>query len=192
MKRQLLTEWSTRRPRLTIVLTLAIAMLFGAWLPRMRTDTDPKNMLPATSDVRVLNDQVDQWFGLHADMIVVGIVRDTGIFERQTLEAVGRITGAIANLHGVVSADITSLTTADSVVVDEGTLRAEPLLPRVPQTSEEMERFRHSLMDNAMVTCLGGTVRTPSAQPRATVATRALATIRRCLIPTRRARQRPS
>lgn len=151
MKRQLLTDWSTRRPRLTIALTLGIAMLFGVWLPGMRTDTDPKNMLPATSDVRVLNDQVDQWFGLHADMIVVGIVRDGGIFERQTLETVGRITDAIANLHGVVSVDITSLTTADNVVVDEGTLRAQPLLPQVPQTSEEMERFRHSLMDNSMV-----------------------------------------
>jgi predicted RND superfamily exporter protein len=151
VKRQLLTEWSTQHPRWTIALTLGIAAIFGMWLPQMRTDTDPKNMLPATSDVRVLNDQVDQWFGLHKDMIVVGIVREGGIFERKALETVGRITGAIASLHGVVSADITSLSTADNVVVDDGALRAEPLLPRVPETSEQLERLRRSLMENAMV-----------------------------------------
>lgn len=151
MKRQLLTEWSTAHPRRTIWLTLGIAMLFGVWLPRMRTDTDPKNMLPATSDVRVFNDRVDQWFGLHKDTIVVGIVRDGGIFERKTLETVTRVTGAIAGLHGVVSADITSLSTADNVVVDGGSLRAEPLLPGVPDTPDQMERLRRSMMDNAMV-----------------------------------------
>lgn len=154
MKRQLLTEWSTAHPRRTIWLTLGIAMVFGVWLPRMRTDTDPKNMLPATSDVRVFNDRVDQWFGLHKDTIVVGIVREGGIFERKTLETVVRVTNAIAGLHGVVSADITSLSTADNVVVeggDGGSLRAEPLLPRVPETPDQMERLRRSMMNNTMV-----------------------------------------
>jgi predicted RND superfamily exporter protein len=151
VKRQLLTEWSTQHPRRTIAFTLIVAGIFGIWLPRMRTDTDPKNMLPATSDVRVFNDKVDEWFGLHKDMIVVGIVRESGIFEKKALESVGRITDAITGLNGVVSADVTSLTTADNVVVDEGSLRAEPLLPRVPETPEQMERLRRSLMENTMV-----------------------------------------
>lgn len=151
MKRQRLTEWSITHPRRTIWLTLGIAVVFGVWLPRMRTDTDPKNMLPATSDVRVFNDQVDQWFGLHKDTIVVGIVREGGIFERQTLETVTRVTAAVAGLHGVVSADVTSLSTADNVVVDDGTLRAEPLLPRVPEAPDQLDRLRRSLMDNTMV-----------------------------------------
>jgi predicted RND superfamily exporter protein len=151
VKRQRLTEWSITHPRGTIWLTLGIAVVFGVWLPRMRTDTDPKNMLPATSDVRVFNDQVDQWFGLHKDTIVVGIVREGGIFERKTLETVTRVTAAVAGLHGVVSADVTSLSTADNVVVDDGTLRAEPLLPRVPEAPDQMDRLRRSLMDNTMV-----------------------------------------
>jgi len=148
---QWLPEWSTRHPRLTIAVTAFLTALFAAWLPRMRTDTDPKNMLPATSDVRVLNDQVDQWFGLHKDMIVVGIVRDSGIFEREALEALERLTNAITGLRGVVSVDVTSLTTADNVVAEGGMLRVEPLLPRVPETREQMERLRRSLMGNPMV-----------------------------------------
>jgi len=151
VKRQLLTEWSTQHPRRTIVFILVIAALFGIWLPRMRTDTDPKNMLPATSDVRVLNDQVDQWFGLHKDMIVVGIVRDGSIFEPKTLEVVSRVTEKITNLRGVASVDVTSLSTADNVVADEGTLRVEPLLPRVPETPDQLARLRRSIMGNPMV-----------------------------------------
>ncbi len=150
VKRQLLTEWSIQHPRRTIALVLVIAALFGIWLPKMRTDTDPKNMLPATSDVRVLNDQVDQWFGLHKDMIVVGIVRDGGVFERKTLEVVTRITAKVADLHGVVSADVTSLSTADNVVVDAGTLRVEPLLPAVPETLDQLELLKRSIMGNPM------------------------------------------
>jgi uncharacterized protein len=151
VKRQLLTEWSTQHPRRTIVFILVIAAVFGIWLPRMRTDTDPKNMLPATSDVRVLNDQVDQWFGLHKDMIVVGIVRAGTIFEPKTLEAVSRITEKITNLRGVASVDVTSLSTADNVLADEGTLRVEPLLPRVPETPDQLERLRRTIMGNPMV-----------------------------------------
>jgi hypothetical protein len=117
---EILPEWSTSHPRWTIALTVAVSVLFAMWLPRMRTDTDPKNMLPATSDVRVLNDQVDEWFGLHKDVIVVGVVREGGIFERTVLQTVERITSAISELDGVVSVDVTSLTTADNVVVDEG------------------------------------------------------------------------
>jgi predicted RND superfamily exporter protein len=150
VKRQPLTEWSTQHPRGTIILTLVIAVMFGVWLPRMRTDTDPKNMLPATSDVRVLNDQVDQWFGLHKDMIVVGVVRDGTIFEPKALEAVARITEKVANLHGVASVDVTSLSTADNVVADEGTLRVEPLLPRVPETPDQLEHLKRSIMGNPM------------------------------------------
>jgi hypothetical protein len=52
---------------------------------------------------------------------------------------------------GVVSVDVTSLTTADNVVAEEAMLRVEPLLPRVPETPEEMERLRRSLMGNPMV-----------------------------------------
>lgn len=145
-----LAEWSMSHPRLTIALAVVSTLLFSAWLPRMRTDTDPKNMLPATSDVRVMNDQVESWFGLHKDMIVVGVVREKGIFDRGALHAIVRLTDRIVRLKGVASADVTSLTTADNVVADGGTLRVEPLLSSVPETREEMERFRETLLGNSM------------------------------------------
>ena len=145
-----LPEWAVARPKLTITLAVALTAVFAAWLPGMRTDTDPKNMLPVTSDVRVFNRQVEEWFGLHEDMIAVGIVRDEGLFDRRALGAVARLTDRIIRLPGVVSADVTSLTTADNIVVESGTLTAQPLLPAVPDTDQDLAAFRRTVMDNPM------------------------------------------
>ena len=145
-----LPEWAVARPKLTIALAVALTAVFAAWLPGMRTDTDPKNMLPVTSDVRVFNRQVEEWFGLHEDMIAVGIVRDEGLFDRRALGAVARLTDRIIRLPGVVSADVTSLTTADNVVAESGTLTAQPLLPAVPATDQDLAAFRRTVMDNPM------------------------------------------
>ena len=146
-----LPEWAVTWPKLTVALAIAATMVFAAWLPRMRTDTDPKNMLPVTSDVRVFNRQVEQWFGLHEDMIVVGIVRDGGLFDRAALEAVSRLTDRIVRLPGVVAADVTSVTTADNVVAEAGTLSVQSLLPAIPTTPQELQAFRHAVLDNPMV-----------------------------------------
>src|SRR3990172_5298560 len=93
-----LPEFAVAWRRLTVGWATGGTLLFAAWLPRIRTDTDPKNMLPVTSDVRVFNRQVEQWFGLHEDMIVVGIMRDGGLFEQKALETVGRLTDRIIRL----------------------------------------------------------------------------------------------
>src|SRR3990170_1790221 len=146
-----LPEWAVARPKLTVGLGIGATLLFAAWLPHIRTDTDPKNMLPVTSDVRVFNRQVEQWFGLHEDMIVVGIVRDDGLFDRAALDAVSRLTDRIVRLPGVVAADVTSVTTADNVVAEAGTLSVQPLLPAIPANAQDLEAFRRAVMDNPMV-----------------------------------------
>ena len=146
-----LPEWAVTWPKLTVALAIAATMVFAAWLPRMRTDTDPKNMLPVTSYVRVFNRQVERWFGLHEDMIVVGIVRDGGLFDRAALEAVSRLTDRIVRLPGVMAADVTSVTTADNVVTEAGTLSVQPLLPAIPTNAQDLEAFRRAVMDNPMV-----------------------------------------
>lgn len=96
-----LTEIAVSYPKTVILLTLAITLVFLFQIPKIKTDTDPKNMLPATSAVRVYNDRVEKWFGLHKDMIVLGIVNEQGIFNQSTLEKIARITEEILRLKGV-------------------------------------------------------------------------------------------
>ncbi|MBI3670804.1 MAG: hypothetical protein HY237_13620 [Acidobacteria bacterium] len=50
-----LAHFSVEHPRLVVAVTLALTLLFAAQLPKIKTDTDPKNMLPVTSPVRQYN-----------------------------------------------------------------------------------------------------------------------------------------
>ena len=146
-----LVLFSVNHPLLVVSLTLGLTILLGAQLPKIRTDTDPKNMLPSTSDVRVFNREVEKWFALYEDMIVVGIVREGGALDRAALDLVTRLTQQIVGVPGVAAADVTSLTTADNVVSEAGTLSVQPLLPAIPSSEEELSAFHRSMRDNPMV-----------------------------------------
>ena len=71
-----LVLFSVDHPRFVLIVTAVLTVLFLTQFPKIKTDTDPKNMLPATSDVRVWNDEVEKTFGLHEDTIAVGIVNE--------------------------------------------------------------------------------------------------------------------
>src|SRR3990172_7754105 len=93
-----LVEFSVGHPKLIVSLTIIVTLAFMTQFPRMKTDTNPKNMLPATSDVRVWNDEVDKTFALYEDMIVVRIVNPKGVLNRETLARISSITDAILKL----------------------------------------------------------------------------------------------
>ncbi|HAZ08008.1 MAG TPA: hypothetical protein DCZ01_05670 [Elusimicrobia bacterium] len=66
-----LVEFSVEHPRWVVFLTVLITLGSLTQFPKVRTDTNPKNMLPPTAEVRVANDAVEKTFGLYEDMIVV-------------------------------------------------------------------------------------------------------------------------
>ncbi|MEK7370748.1 MAG: MMPL family transporter [candidate division NC10 bacterium] len=145
-----LVEFSVRHPKLVVSLTVLVTLAFMTQFPRMTTDTNPKNMLPATSDVRVWNDEVDKTFALYEDMIVVGIARDAGVLNSETLEKVGRITNELLKIKGVAARDVTSFPTITNVTSESGTLKVAPLMVAVPKTKGDIENLRKSLFENPL------------------------------------------
>jgi predicted RND superfamily exporter protein len=131
--------------------TLLLTVAFGLQFPKIRIDTDPKNMLPETSQVRRYNDQVEGWFGLHPDVIVVGIRNEGGLFNPESLRRIEGITDEILKLPCVVARDVISLSTVDDVTVDGETLRAQPLLDRVPESEEGLDALKERLTGNPLV-----------------------------------------
>jgi predicted RND superfamily exporter protein len=125
-------------------------MLFMTQFPKMRTDTNPKNMLPATSDVRVWNDEVEKTFGLYEDMIAVGIVNEKGILNTDTLGKIGRITDEILKIKGVAARDVSSFTTIDNVTVEDATLKVAPLMTKAPEDEKGIEYLRKMLYENPL------------------------------------------
>ena len=149
--RQRLVGLSITYPRVVVGATLLLTVAFGLQFPKIRIDTDPKNMLPETSQVRRYNDQVEGWFGLHPDVIVVGIRNEGGLFNTESLRRIEGITDEILKLPGVVARDVISLPTVDDVTVDGETLRAQPLLDRVPESEEGLAALKKRLTGNPLV-----------------------------------------
>src|SRR3989338_5814103 len=146
-----LVDFSIRRPKLIVWATVALTALFLTQLPRITTDTNPKNMLPETSDVRVWNNQVDRLFALYEDTIVVGVQNDAGVLNRDTLGRIARITDEILKLEGVAIRDVNGFTTITNVTAEAGTLKVGPLMPRAPQTDAEGEALRAALFGNPLL-----------------------------------------
>ena len=150
MKKPSLVEFSVEHPKLVIVLTIALSVIFMTQFPKMKIDTNPKNMLPATSDVRVWNDNVEKTFALYEDMIVLGIVNEKGILNRDTLGKIQRITGEILEIEGVAARDVSSFTTIDNVTVEASTLKVAPLMTAVPESDKDIENLRKMLFENPL------------------------------------------
>ncbi len=145
-----LVEFSIRRPKLVLILTGLLTLLFLTQFPKIRTDTNPKHMLPDTSDVRVWNDQVDKTFALYEDTIVVGVENEAGVLNRETLGRIARITDGILGLKGVASRDVNGFTTITNVTAEAGTLKVGPLMPAAPKTDAEVESLRAALYGTSL------------------------------------------
>ena len=145
-----LVEFSIRRPKWVLLLAGLLTLLFLTQFPKIRTDTNPKNMLPQTSDVRVWNDEVDKTFALYEDTIVVGVENDAGVLNRETLGRIARIIDGILGLEGVASRDVNGFTTITNVTAEAGTLKVGPLMPAAPKTDAEVEALRAALFSNTL------------------------------------------
>jgi hypothetical protein len=88
-------------------------------------------------------------FGID-ELIVLGIVRDEGIFHTNSLEKIKRITGEILKIKGVISDDVMSLTVTNNVVASGGTLNVRPPMLEVPKTKEDIERLKREVLDNPL------------------------------------------
>ncbi|MEW5806625.1 MAG: MMPL family transporter, partial [Acidobacteriota bacterium] len=150
MKNFSLVAFSVDHPKLVMVLAIAITVIFAMQFPKMKIDTNPKNMLPKTSDVRMWNDEVDSTFSLYEDTIVLGISNETGILNRDTLGKIQRITDKVVTISGVAARDVSSFTTIDNVTVEDGILKVAPLMQKVPETDEEMQALRKTLRENPL------------------------------------------
>ncbi len=145
-----LVEFSVDHPKLILSIAIILTLAFLTQFTKIKTDTNPKNMLPATSDVRVWNDEVEKTFGLYEDTIAVGIVNEGGVLNRGTLGKIARITDEALKIKGVAARDVTSLPTITNVTAEAGVLRVAPLMTGVPKSDEEMDVLKRNLFGNPL------------------------------------------
>jgi uncharacterized protein len=150
MKKRSLVQFSVNHPKLVVAIAGVITLLFLTQFPKIQIDTNPKNMLPPTSDVRVWNDTVDQTFGLYEDTIVVGLVNESGVLNQKTLENIDAITQQIVRIKGVAAQDVKSLTTIDNVTAGAELISIRPLASPLPKSDVDIQNLRNALFDSSL------------------------------------------
>lgn len=146
-----LTSFSVANPWKVIFFTLFITLGFAVQFPKITTDTNPKHMLPEDSFVRQFNDKIERDFSLHADVMVLGIVNEKGIFNEQTLSLIGSLTHEVKLIPGIIVRDVISLATIDDMTSINGELVTKPVLEKIPATPEEMMVLQKKVLDNPLV-----------------------------------------
>ncbi len=138
-------------PKSTILLVLMATVAFGIQFPKIHIDTDPENMLPADQADRMLYNRAKQDFGIH-DLIVLGITDEAGMFRSDTLSRVAKVVERLLGIHGVITADVISLTTTDDVRSNGGLLEVRPLMVHPPESEAETAALRAAIADNPLFT----------------------------------------
>lgn len=144
-----LVEFSVNRPKLILLIAVLLTLFFFIQFPKIKIDTDPENMLREDEPIRLLHKEVKKTFGIE-EFIVLGIVREDGIFQTDSLEKIKRITEEILKIKGVIAEDVLSLTITNNVVARDGTLQVRPPMVEVPRTQKDIERVKSEVFDNPL------------------------------------------
>jgi len=153
MKERLLL-FSVNHPKSVILSCALLVVILGFFIPGIKVDTDPENMLSDKEFVRVFHNQEKKEFDLY-DFIVLGIVNEenpNGIFNVDSLRKIYEITGRVKQIKGVVAYNIISPSTTDNIIQDGiGTVRFEWLMSKPPENEAEALRIRDEAKDNPML-----------------------------------------
>jgi predicted RND superfamily exporter protein len=96
-----LSNISIRFPRLVLLLTLLLTVLFASQFPKVKFDNDPQNMLAADEPVRVFHNAVKERFALY-DFVIAGVINDKhpdGVFNVATLQRLHKLSQQLYSLQ---------------------------------------------------------------------------------------------
>ncbi len=168
MKRikQAMIDFAIDHARTVVAVLIAVTLAAGLFLPRVKIDTDPENMLERSEPVRVFHNLTKKNFDL-SDTVVVGVINDThpnGVFNPKTLDNIHKLTEFAKTLRwedeknpghfkGVIEADMIAPTLIDHMSQDgPGTIRFEWLMPGPPATPKEALAVQDRILSNPMLT----------------------------------------
>ncbi len=151
MKKSFLVDFSIKRPKTVIGLTMALTAIMMLPFPKVKLDTNPKNMLPPDAEVRIWNAEVEKTFGLYEDLIVVGVTNPAGVMNNTTLKNISVLTDGIQKITGVAAADVSSLVNVDDVSANGKSLEVKPIVSGLPLEEKDLAEIGASAIANPLL-----------------------------------------
>lgn len=160
-----IVEFSLDHYKLVAWVMAIFTLVCAAFIPLIKVDTDPENMLSEHEAVRVFNEETKKDFVLN-DIVVVGIVNNrdpNGVFNPQSLQRIYDLTQYAKTLRwpnpkdpnetiGVVEVDLLAPSMVDHISQDgPGVIRFEWLMPEPPKTAAEALAVRDKALSNPLL-----------------------------------------
>ena len=135
-----LVETAMRRRRWVLWGALLITVLLGAQIVRIKTDTDPENMLPSDDPVRVRNEQLADEFG-STNSIFIGLIGDQSVATPAFLSATGQLLDELRATDGVIAEGIVSFQLAQSPFTTPQTQSDADAIVTAVQSNDLLQGF---------------------------------------------------
>jgi len=163
--KQYATDFSVEHYKLITAAVVLFTLLFALFIPRIRVDTDPENMLSEDEAVRVFHNLTKKQFTLN-DIVVVGIINNknpNGVFNPASLARVYELTEFAKTLSwsdeenpdeqiGVIEVDLLAPSTVDYIGQGgPGEVKFEWLMKKPPATQAQALEIRDRAMSNPLL-----------------------------------------
>ncbi len=128
-----------------MILVLAVTLVFAFLSFQLRLVTSFGDLLPQTHPFVKVHNRYSGTFGGANNIVVMMEVKDGTIFTIDNLTKIFKMTDAMDRIYGVNHNQVESIghrTVRHLRVAAGGTLRAEPVMLRAPQSQEEVEDIR--------------------------------------------------
>ncbi|HEY7372903.1 MAG TPA: MMPL family transporter [Polyangia bacterium] len=147
-----------RRPRAVIAVVIAVTLVLGFFIGRLRLLLDVDQQIPPGHPYVVVGQKIEKLFG-GKYMTVVGFYAEseTGtIYTPETLAKVKRVTDALEKIPGVKPGSVLSLMSprVKDVHSSDDALEITPLASKVPANDAEIAAFKQRVAANAFLTSL--------------------------------------
>jgi len=158
-------EFSLDHYKLVTWVMVIFTLVCAAFIPLIKVDTDPENMLSEHETVRVFHEQTKRDFVLN-DIVVVGVINNkdpNGVFNPHSLRRIYELTQYAKTLRwpdpkdpnetiGVVEVDLLAPSTVDHISQGgPGEIRFEWLMPQPPETAAEAIAVRDKALSNPLL-----------------------------------------
>ncbi|MDT8302147.1 MAG: MMPL family transporter [Sedimentisphaerales bacterium] len=163
--KQKIANYSTEHYKRITIIMVMFTLVLGAFIPLIKVDTDPENMLSPDEPVRLFHNQTKKQFAL-SDIVVVGIVNNkdpNGVFNPSSLAKVYELTEFSKTLRwpseedpneqiGVIEVDLLAPSTVDHIGQGgPGVVTFEWLMNKPPATDAEAREIRDKAMSNPLL-----------------------------------------
>ena len=170
--------FAIERPKAVVAIMLLVTLILLAFIPQIKIDTDPENMLSESEPVRATHNMLKEKYNMH-DILVLGIINEEhpeGVFNKSSLTKIHELSEFIYSLEemeeettpptesenemgkekikkykGVIKRDVMAPSNVDHIEpIGAGTLKFDWLMPTPPANDAEALQVKEKLLSNEM------------------------------------------